>query len=260
MTITNNFQSRLASGRRVPITVRTFSLVVVFVSLVSVGRADIPSTQPSDPQLWVELRAIDAKSAGIPSVSADFEQRKFTAMMKKPLVSSGNVTASENVALWKTSKPQPTAMLVSPKEIRIYYPSQSVVEIYPVQGQLGALAASPLPRLETLKKFFSFERTKAALLDPTTNDEKYLAVKLTPNDEQLKQHVKQVRVLLDRGTGAMRSAETTDVDGERTLMIFSSMKFSSKPTPDALQLSVEPGTKEVHPLAGLGDGAEGGRP
>jgi outer membrane lipoprotein-sorting protein len=231
-----------------------FAVALLVLAIASNLRAAAPTSAPADSKLWTELQQIDAKSAHIDSVTADFEQRKFTMLMKKPLVSTGHVAASGITALWKTDKPQPTSMLVDPKEIRIYYPVQSIVEIYPVQGQLGALAASPLPRLSTLQKFFTFDRDSAASLDAATTDDKCLAVRLTPSNDELRQHVKQVRVLLDRETGAVRRAENTDSDGERTLMIFSQMKLGEKLPANALKLIVAPGTKEVHPLEGLGNG------
>src|SRR5277367_4741999 len=117
---------------------RTTILAAFLLICVSSLRAAPPTTEPA---LWTELTQLDDKVSKIDSVTADFEQRKFTPMLKKPLVSSGSIVAKGSTALWKTAKPSPTSMLVSPKEIRIYYPAQSIVEIYPVQGQLGALAA-----------------------------------------------------------------------------------------------------------------------
>jgi outer membrane lipoprotein-sorting protein len=215
--------------------------------------AAAPATEPS---LWTEMTQLDQKVAKIDSVTADFEQKKFTPMLKKPLVSSGTVLATGSTALWKTTKPQPTSMRVSPKEICIYYPSQSLEEIYPVQGQLGALAASPLPRLEVLQKFFSFERDSAKSLDNSKSDADYLAVKLTPVSDELAKHVKQVRVLLDRKTGAIQLAENTDADGDRTVLTFSNLKLDAKLDADALDLTVPAGTRQTHPLEGM----QGGTP
>jgi outer membrane lipoprotein-sorting protein len=229
--------------------VRISVVAVLVLTYASHLRGAPPTTEPA---LWTELTQIDKKVAKVDSVTADFEQRKFTPMLKKPLVSSGTVVAKGSTALWKTAKPTPTSMLVSPKEIRIYYPAQSIVEIYPVQGQLGALAASPLPRLGVLKQFFSFERDSAAALDVGKSDADFLAVKLTPISDDLRQHVKQVRVLLDRKTGAIQLAENTDADGDRTVLVFSNLKLDAKLPDDALKLDIPAGTKEVHPLEGLG--------
>jgi outer membrane lipoprotein-sorting protein len=211
-------------------------------------RAAAPTTEPA---LWTELTQLDEKVAKLDSVTADFEQRKFTPMLKKPLVSNGSIIAKGSTALWKTSKPSPTTMLVSSKEIRIYYPAQAIVEVYPVQGQLGALAASPLPRLDVLKQFFNFERDSAASLDASKTDADFLGVKLTPITDDLRQHVKQVRVLLDRKTGAIQLAENTDADGDRTVLVFSNLKMDTKLADDALKLELPAGTKETHPLDGM---------
>jgi outer membrane lipoprotein-sorting protein len=198
------------------------------------------------------MQTLAAKVEKVDSISADFEQRKFTPMLKKPLVSSGTVLGKGSTALWKTVKPQTTSMLVSPKDIRIYYPQQAIVEVYPVQGQLGALAASPLPRLDVLKQFFTFDLDDAASLDPTKSNADSLAIRMTPSNAELQKHVKMVRVLLDRKTGAIVRAENTDADGDRTLLVFSNVKLGAAVSDDAMKLDLAPGTKETHPLEGMG--------
>ena len=204
--------------------------------------AAAPTTEPA---LWADLQKVDALATASSAVSADFRQEKFTPLLKKPLVSTGHVTARGDVSLWKTDLPRPSAMRVSPAEMRIYYPDQSTVEVYPVQGELGALAASPLPRLSTLRRFFTFERMDAA-------DANLLAVRLTPSADELKQHVREVRVQLDRTTGAIRRAETVNADGDRTVLTFDHVDLHATATDDDLKLTVPAGVTETHPLAGVG--------
>lgn len=219
----------------------------VSLLLATIARAG-PTTEPA---LWAEMQSLAAKVEKVDSISADFEQRKFTPMLKKPLISSGTVLGKGSTALWKTTKPQSTSMLVSPKEIRIYYPQQAIVESYPVQGQLGALAASPLPRLDVLKQFFSFEKDTAASIDATKTDADFLAIRMTPSNAELQKHVKMVRVLLDRKTGSIALAENTDADGDRTLLAFSNVKLDADVSDGAMKLEIAAGTKETHPLEGM---------
>jgi outer membrane lipoprotein-sorting protein len=221
------------------------------LAVPTVSPAGGPATQPADPVLTAELKAVDAKSAAVTSFTAAFEQKKFTPMLKKPLVSIGTVASAGGVSLWKTAKPQPTDMRVTDQEIRIFYPQQQTVEIYPLAGQLGAMAASPLPKLATLEKFFSFQRMRAADIDAGTSDESFLAVRLTPLDAELQKHVEEVRVLLDRTTGAIRQVDNVDADGDTTKMTFADVKLNTPLPTGALALDVPPGTKEVHPLAGM---------
>jgi outer membrane lipoprotein-sorting protein len=236
---------------------RALVALLTLLTITSVAVAQpttAPSTQPggTDPQLWAEMTAVDANAGGIRDLTADFEQKKFTPLLKKPLVSSGHVTGKGAATLWITQKPEPTRMLVDANGIRIYYPNQKVMEVFPLQGQLGALASSPLPRLDMLMRFFSFERIPAASIDPKADDTKYLALRMTPTDPALREHVDFVRVLLDRTTGFIVIAENTDADGERTMLAFSSVRTDTGVKDDAMQLDVPPGTKVTHPLEGLG--------
>ncbi len=206
--------------------------------------AAAPATHPADPQLWTEMQQVDAAAARAAAVRADFRQERFTPLLKRPLVSTGTVVARGPVSLWTTAAPRPSAMRVTADQIRLYYPDQAVVESYPVQGQLGALAASPLPRLDVLAKFFTFDRLPNA-------DAGALALRLTPSTEGLRQHVREVRVTLDRATGAIRRTETIDADGDRTLLTFAHADLHATVTDADLELHVPAGTREVEPLAGV---------
>ena len=195
--------------------------------------------------------AIDEKAQHIHALVADFRQEKFTPLMKKPLVSSGTIHATGSTALWNTQQPEPTRMLVNDREIQIYYPKQSAEEIYPIAGKLGSLASSPLPRLEALKQFFTFRQIPVDDPTPDADPANELMLELHPIDDALRQHVMQVRVLLDGSTGLVKIAETTDPDGERTSLTFSHVKLNP-PQQAELTLDIPAGTTVSHPMEGLG--------
>jgi hypothetical protein len=211
-----------------------------------------PTTQPIDPQLWKEMSAIDTIVGRIKDVSADFQQEKFTPLLTKPLISTGHVFGKNDRTLWLTEKPEPTKMSVDATSIRIYYPRQELEEIYPIQGQLGALASSPLPRISVLRQFFSSERIAAGTLDPSANDDAFLAIKMLPIDASLRVHVQDVKVLLNRKTGFIARAENTDADDERTVLTFSDVKVDSDLSEAALRLDVPASTKISRPLESMG--------
>ena len=226
-------------GRALPAIACRRARPALLLCLLAAG----PTTAPSDPALMADLERVDAAAGRASAVTAGFRQEKFTPLMKRPLVSTGRVAARGATSLWTTATPRPSAMRVTAAQIRIYYPDQAVVEVYPVQGQLGALAASPLPRLDVLRQFFTFARLPAP-------DAASLAVRLTPADADLQQHVRRVDVLLDRATGAIRRTETTDADGDRTVLTFDAVDLHGTVTDADLALVVPPGTREVQPLAG----------
>ena len=202
--------------------------------------AAAPSTAPSLP---AELDRIDAAAGRATAVAATFRQEKFTPLLRRPLLSTGRVVSRGDVSLWTTTAPHRSTMRVTPAEIRIYYPDQQTVEVYPVQGQMAALAATPLPRLAVLRRFFAFAELPS--------DADALSLELTPSTPDLRQHVRSVRVTLDRHTGTIRRAETTDADGERTVLTFTAVDLHAAVTDADLALTVPLGTRETHPLAGL---------
>jgi outer membrane lipoprotein-sorting protein len=228
-----------------------FVLVPLLLACITSAADTQPTTTPAtaDSALWSQLNDIDARAGRIKSLSANFEQQKFTAMLRKPLTSTGNVRVRGAQMQWQTVQPEPSVLAIDEHHAQVYYPSQKTLEVYPLDERLGELAASPLPRLAVLKARFSFARIPPDLLDKQADSHKVIALELTPTDASLREHVKRVRVLLDVAGAYILKAEVTDSDGDRTLLSFRDVQ------PDAdvgdLSLHVPPGTAVTHPLEGL---------
>src|SRR6185295_6863307 len=112
----------------------------------------VPAPQASE--LNAKLDALDKKIAAIKDLSADFEQSKKTALLKKPMTSSGTIRLKGQRTRWDTKKPHPTIMTIDTAEVRIYYPDQKTVEVYAIQGEMARLASSPLPRIGVIREQF----------------------------------------------------------------------------------------------------------
>jgi outer membrane lipoprotein-sorting protein len=226
------------------------------------GAQTAPSTQAAaipegvDAKLWGRMVEINNRSSQIQSLSADFEQKKFTAMLKRPLVSTGQVHVAGPAMRWDTQKPEPTVMLINEKEVQLLYVKQKMLEIYPVDQKLGSLAASPLPRLEVLKKYFTFKQVPVAELDKEIAEAGHLALAMTPIEASLKEHVEQVRVLLDEQHGYILRAEMIDTDGDRTVIAFSNISTSNDAA-KTLEMDVPAGVKIVRPLDALQGNSDG---
>jgi len=236
--------------------VRRWTIAVVCVAAMVGSGAGQPSgqgaptaTRPADPALWAELTEIDARAGKIKTLSADFEQQKFTALLAKPLVSAGRVAISGPRMRWDTRRPEPSVMAIDAHEAKLFYPAQKTLEVYPIDERLGQLAASPLPRLEVLRTRFSFERIPVAELKPGADGKAFVALKLTPIEAEIRQHVEAVRVLLDVSAGYIVRAEMTDADGDRTVLSFSNVQLNADV--GDLALNVPPGTRVTRPLEGL---------
>lgn len=231
----------------------TTTSVALLVALASAARAEAPASRPAtNPALWERLVRIDQAASKITDLSADFEQKKFTPLLRKPLVSTGTIRVKGAAMVWDTKAPEPTRMRIDQREIRMYYPRQATLEIYPIDQQLGSLAASPLPKLDVLKRYFAFEEVPITELGPDVKGENLLALRMTPVDAVLSEHLDHVSVLLDASQGLILRAEMVDADGDRTQILFSNLRPNAGLRDEDVNVDVPASTKVSRPLEGLG--------
>ena len=253
-----------------------FRWIVILAALAAfnaaAGSAPAPATSgtPADPALEARLDDIDRRAGQIQDLTARFDQQKFTALLKKPLMSSGRVRMKGAVVRWDTETPEPAVLHSDGREIRMFYPRQRVVEVYPIDQRTTDLAASPLPRLAALRQHFRIERgdlKDAAGTGTGTGTSagpasaELVPIRLTPTDEFLKDHVEQVLVVLDARTACVVSVRVDDADGDHTVIRFSDLKPDGGLKDADVALAVPSGTKVSRPLEGVqGDsGAPPGR-
>jgi outer membrane lipoprotein-sorting protein len=220
-------------------------------------RADsaLPATAPAGipAPLWQRMQTIDRAASRIQDLTADFDQRKFTPLLKQPMLSTGTVWARGQVMLWITRGPTPTVMRSDADAVTLYYPQQKTAEIYPLAGQFAQLAASPVPRLADLLRNFSLAFAPlsdwASIPPPPSADLQAFA--LTPTDANLRQHVDAVNVLIDAQHGYILAFRLTDTDGETTELRFTHVKINSAFDAARLRLDLPSDVKTVHPLDSL---------
>ncbi len=215
------------------------------------------TTVPAD--LARRLDAIDARASAWQDLTADFVQRKYSPLLKKPLVSRGTIRAKGGDSLWHTTEPEPSEMGVNEHGIRLYYADRKVIEEYPIQSQLGMLAASPLPRLDVIRRSFKISADDGTGLLPDGASEgpaNLQALRMTPASDEVARVVKQVRVLLDADRGLVLLFEIIDPDGERTTLEFSNLRGNTGLRDEDLVLPAPPGVRISRPLEQI----ETGRP
>jgi hypothetical protein len=195
-----------------------------------------------DAALLKELEAVDASVATIKDLRASFEQRKTSALLRKPLVSSGELFCKGDVVLWKTTRPRSSSMRVDATEIRLFYPDDKLVEIYPVDG-LRDMAGGPLPRLAALKQQFAMTRG----IGPNTNDTT-LVVDLKPLDQKVATYLASVQVTIDKSVPCVTQIIMTDPEGETTTVTFTEIRRDTGLTDADVALVVPSETKESRPL------------
>ena len=211
------------------------ALAAVFALTGSLHAADI------DAALLKRLEAVDAKVAAVKDLSAEFEQKKFSPLLKRPITSTGTIRALGDAMLWLTASPEPTQLRIDGKSLQLLYVNQKSLEVYPLKGKMASMAASPLPRLATLKDKFDL----AADPDAKAGE---LAIVLTPKDPELKPFIDRIRVRLNEAVGVVEHFDLTDPDGERTEITFTDPKLNTGLTAKDLDLTPPAGTKTMRPL------------
>ena len=212
--------------------------------------------QGTDGKLSALLEDVDRRAGRATDLAGRFRQEKHTALLKKPLVSSGRIRVKGPVVRWDTESPEPGVLYSDGREIRMYYPRQATVEVYPIDGRLSDLAASPLPRLALLRQHFRIEALPREGVDKADRDKANLVhLRLTPVDEFLAEHVDEVRVALDVETACVTRVEMLDTDGDRTVIRFTDVRTDAGIKDGELDLSLPAGTKISRPLDGVRGGS-----
>ena len=230
--------------------------------------ADAPTSRPAnlDAATWERMLEIDGRAGKVSDLSADFEQKKFTAMLKKPLASRGRVFVRGSAMLWETREPEASSLQITDREVRIFYPAEKTVEVYSIEQKMGQLAASPLPRLAVLTEHFTIEPMAQSEIAETAeektaaDDPHRFAARLTPTDPAMREHVDQVRVLLDVDQGLILRLEMRDPDGDRTVISFSKPVINAGLNESDVQAKLPPDVTVTRPLAAVEGGAAKDQP
>jgi outer membrane lipoprotein-sorting protein len=228
--------------------------------LGAVGLAVVASArqpQALDRETESAVRELAGRADEVGDLSARYEERKHTALLKKPLVTRGRVRIVGHRARWDAEAPHRTVTLLDQSEVRIYYPERSMVEVYPIAAHLQFPTVSPLPRWKELAEHFRVEPRSAQEGDPQGAAE-HLLLRLTPVQPALRDYVATVDVAIDRSSGLLRQAEITDPDGDRTVMLFSDVQTNTGLAPHDLDLDLPAGTQVVRPLSAGKSDEKGG--
>ncbi len=221
---------------------RTFSIRCATVFILAIF------SQPSTANdIESRLSKLDVITADIRDVTADFQEKVFTAMLKKPLSSQGKVFVKGKRTHWKTIKPTAVSLLTGDDHIAIYYPSRNTVEMYALDQHLRSLAISPLPKLAMLRRNFTIEPdTRSAEPSPAN----VLLLRLTPKNDSVREYIEEIFVRVDESIGLANQVEMIDADGDRTVITFTNIRTNVGITDEQVELHVPKNVTTVYPLEG----------
>ncbi len=239
----------MVTMNRLPVDRIVSSVAVLAVAgcCVAIQAADDPPR--GQPDFQKRLEAIDRRAASIDHLTARFVEHKYTALLKRPMVSKGQVRIKATRALWETFEPHRTTTLVDDELVRIHYPRRKVVEVYPLDDRMRQLFVSPIPRLAALRNHFSIESVPLSEVPKAFRDEKrFMTIRLTPKDETLRGFMERADVVIDTTIACAVRVDMIDADGERTVLTFSKIETHKRWDEHRLDLVFPEGTKIVYPL------------
>ena len=221
------------------------------------------STQPQRPDdvppaLWQQLQTIDQQLADIDTMQARFIKRKHTPLLKRPLTSEGTVRVKGRMMRWDTHEPHPSVTLLRDGELRLYQPQDKRLEIYPLEQRFAMFGASPQPRLTELVQRFASEQQPPGELFESLKEgkesdrlaDRYLALRLVPKDETLREHVAALEVLIDRAAGRIDRLRLRQGAGESVEYHFTQVRTNVDLPDEVFELDLPADVSISRPLEG----------
>ncbi len=207
-----------------------------------------PEALAQEARFAERLEAVDAAMAKVVNLRADFEQRRRTPLLKKPLISKGVVLTKGEAVRWDTVSPRASSLLIEHGTVQMYYPADKLLEVYPAGEGFNDLAGGPLPRLATLKNRFTVSLLAPKDLGASNEDANLLALQLTPKSEELRKHITSVKVLIDTSRPVAIKVVMTDPEGEETEIVFSNVKINSGVSESEVELKLPEGVRVSRPM------------
>ena len=121
------------------------------------------------------------------------------------------------------------------------------MEIYPIEKGWSQLAASPLPRMESLREHFTISPWNWPGNEPA-NAKALMGLKLAPKQEQIREHVSEVRILIDRETACVVAAEVLYPDHDRLEIRFDNIRTNRGIQEQQMELEIPEGTTISRPF------------
>lgn len=217
------------------------------------------ATAPASTDFERALREVDSRAGAMRDVTARFLQLKHTPLLKKPMQSEGSVRMvlddERAIIRWDMTKPHACTILMTQADLSIHYPDQRLLEIYPAERGMAQLAGSLVPRFEAARRHFTIEPF-AWPQNGAVADGHRLALLLRPIEQAMREHVLEVRILIDTQTACIINAEILYPDQEKLALTFSEIRINTGLREADLALELGPDVTVTRPLEPSARGEE----
>ena len=185
------------------------------------------------------LRKLSARLEKAETLSCKVKQSRTTALLLKPLVSSGMLFYRRKPGrlVFRLTDPRTTEIHLDRKTYQVYRPAEKRLERTVFEGEaLGAhLLEIFKPRVETIKKRFTLTASEGK--DGET------VIRMVPTDEKLRKRLTALTITVHDADATLRQIVITDPDGDTIRMDLTDLKINPKLQKKTFELIVGPGTR-----------------
>jgi len=207
--------------------------------LLWVLAAAVQSEPADDESAKAALRKLSDRFRDARTLSARVAQSRKTALLDKPVTSSGALYYRREPArlVFRLTEPRPAEIHLDRSSYQVHRPDEKRLERIDLQGE--DLASKLLtvfePKAEEMGRTFRIGRE--------TSSAGEVLIVLEPRDENVRRRLKRLALAVGEEDGTLRSISTTDAEGDELLFTLTDVKVNPDLAPGLFDLKVPEGTR-----------------
>jgi len=210
-----------AAPRRSVILLTAVAALFALAGL-AVAAAAPEAKAPADPQLAAAIARFDEAQAKIQRISAHFEEVKTIALLKDPVVQSGEFYHTKpDKFLWEYTSPEPKLLMLNGKDIVAYYPTQKRAEEIHTRFSKRIVKYMGLGSvLKDLVNEYEISLLRENEIPGTD------LIQLKPKTRTISKRLSEIRLWVDHQLNQPRQIEYREADGDSTLITFDKIQLN----------------------------------
>lgn len=232
------------------------ALAVVGLAILGVLFAQEPVSNPPvamEPELAAAIDRFDGAQDKIQRISAHFKEVKSIALLKDPVVQSGEFYHTKpDKFLWEYRSPTEKLLVLDAKGIIAYYPREKRAEA--IKTRFGRRIVKYLGLgsvLEDLTGEYEMSLSHDNQIPGTD------LLVLRPRGKRIQKRLAEIRIWLDREINQPRAIEYLEADGDRTHLDFDQIAINPEISLSKYEIKLPEGVTVTNTLSGFFGGGSG---
>lgn len=197
------------------------------------------ATQGEDAPARAALERLSARFSDVRTISCKVVQNRKTALLDKPIVSSGTMIYRRDPArlVFRMEQPRRSEIHIDRTSYQVLRPDEKRLERLEFEKDEAAARLLMIfqPRPAEIGKTFAIRRGESAPGE--------IGVTFEPSDEKVRRHMTRLSLTLSEADSALKRITYVDADGDETRFDLSDLALNPELPADAFQLKLPEGTR-----------------